>query len=236
MEILVLLIGFILSLVLLFIGFIIKYKRAYWLVSSYNEMSFVNKQNIDIAGLGKFTAKICFIVSFTILISIFLKILSFDHSSVFVITLIFPIIVYTLIKTQSFDQDTKDNNGKMKLGIKILIIITSLFLSSSVIGIYSLMYIKSIPTKYTILNDSIQISGIKSEQISFKEITSIEFTNNLKTYENLKNFAQNNSSPYIVIKEEKNTLIINLNTYSETNKLYKKLNLAINSSKKQSMY
>lgn len=50
-------------LLLVVIGILIKYKKAYWLISGYNTMSAEKKKNVNIEGLGNFTANICFLMA-----------------------------------------------------------------------------------------------------------------------------------------------------------------------------
>ena len=49
-------------LILFLIGYLIRYRKMYWLISGYNTMSGEKKKKVDTENLGIFMGNICFIL------------------------------------------------------------------------------------------------------------------------------------------------------------------------------
>ena len=116
MEMLLYIIGLVPVIILAIIGLLIKYKKAYWLISGYNTMSEEKKKNVDIEGLAWFMSNVCFVIAAIILVASVSIALGITALSVIVFALLLPVIFYTLINTQKYDGNTRNNEGKMKTG------------------------------------------------------------------------------------------------------------------------
>lgn len=221
------------SILLLVIGIAIKYFKAYWLISGYNTMSEEKKKNVDIVSLGNFVAKILFIMAGIFIISTILLSLGQEMIGLICLFLIMPLSIYTVIKTQTFDRNTKNEDGTFKRGTKVLIaVVVGLFIITTV-GIVTLIYFSSEPPEYIIQDESLRISGMYGEEIKFSEITDItlegqmpkiEFKSNgssigskkkgffkLEGIGRTKLFVDTEIPPYIFINSESGLRIINTN-------------------------
>ena len=238
--------GFIPVVILVIIGIMIKYKKAYWLISGYNTMSAEKKKNVDIEGLGKFTANICFVIAGLIFVAAILIFIGKAPASLIVFALIIPIAIYSLIKAQQYDGNSRDKNGRMKTGTKVLIgsIIGFLILVATGVGI--LLHFSSQPAEYTFENGILKISGMYGQQVTVYEITELEIKDSipevlmktngsglgtmLKGYFRLeyigeaKLFVDVSKKPFIYIKSNNSKLIIlNCEENGKTLELYNKL-------------
>lgn len=253
METAVLASGLIPVVILVIIGIMIKYKKAYWLISGYNTMSAEKKKNVDIERLGKFTANICFIIAGLISTAELLIFIGKAPISMIAFVLIIPIIIYTLIKAQKYDGNTRDKNGKMKKGTKALIGGIIGFLILIAIGVGILLHFSSQPAVYTLENGILKISGMYGQEVLVYEIKELELkdfipevlmkTNGsalgtmLKGYFKVKDigeaklFVDISKKPYIYIKSSNSKLIIlNCEESEKTLELYDELSKEWNKS------
>ncbi len=174
MGIMFLIPGFLPVAVLAVIGFAIKYKKAYWLISGYNTMSKEKKKNVDIEGLGKFTANICFAIAAIIFVASVLSAFKLMLAAGIVFALVLPVIIYSLIKAQKYDGNTREANGKMKTGSKVLIGSIIAFIVLIAVGSCVLIYYGAKPAEYTLENGAFKISGIYGMTVPLNEITGLE--------------------------------------------------------------
>lgn len=54
---------------LVLLGVMVKYYKAYWLISGYNTMSLEKKKNVDVVGLSRFIGNMCFVMAAIMLIA-----------------------------------------------------------------------------------------------------------------------------------------------------------------------
>lgn len=245
MGVLILSAGLIPAVLLIVIGLLIKYKKAYWLISGYSTMSSEKKKNVDIEGLGRFTGNVCFAIAAVILAAFIFLALGKWIATLAVFTLLLPLIIYTLIKAQSFDGNTRDSEGKMKTGTKVLIgsIIAVLILTAVGVGI--LLHFSSIPAEYTMQNGILKISGMYGQEVPISKISSLELKNTLpevitrtngsaldtmlkghfriKDIGEAKLFVDVSKPPFIFLKSNSKVIIINCEESNKTKELYERL-------------
>jgi membrane protein implicated in regulation of membrane protease activity len=156
------------------IGLLIKYKKAYWLISGYNTMPEEKKKNVDTEGLGKLISNMCFALAALFIVSSILMLIHRTALALIVFILIMPVIIYTLINAQKYDGNVRNSKGTMKTGTKILIgsIVSVLFLIA--IGIGAMAYSGSKTAGYSIDNGMLKISGIYGQEIPIYEISGLE--------------------------------------------------------------
>jgi len=245
MEILLLISGFIPAAILIIIGIMIKYKKAYWLISGYNNLSDEKKKNVDIENLGKLAANLCFFVAGLILVAFILIFIGKAVFSLFVLALLIPTIIYTLIMVQKYDGNSRDNRGKMKTGKKAAIgCITGLLIIVAV-GVGVMMHYSSIPAEYFIDNGTLKITGMYGQEIQINKITSIDIKNSmpkvitktngsalgdmykgyfdLEGMGNSKLFIDISKKPFIYLNYNSKLIILNCEESQKTTELYKKL-------------
>lgn len=231
--------------VLVVIGFALKYKKAYWLISGYNTMSKEKRKNVDIKGLGEFSANICFAIAAIITVSAILMAFKFMLAAGIVFALLLPVIVYSLIKAQKYDGNTRNADGKMKTGTKVLIGSIIAFLALLTVGSGVLLYHSAKPAEYTLENGVFKISGMYGQKISMNEISALDLkdtipdiwgrTNGstigdmrkghykLKDMGSAKLFINVSKPPFIYIKGTSKPIILNYGDSTRTKELYGRL-------------
>lgn len=255
MGIVLLFSGLIPTGILVGIGVLIKYKKAYWLISGYNTMSAEKKKNVDIEGLGRFTANVCFVIAAIILVASILMLFGKMAISGIVFALMLPITIYILIKAQKFDGNTCNSEGKMKTGTKVIISTIIAVIVLSAVGVGVLIYFSNKPAEYTLQNGILKISGMYGQEVFIYEISGLELietipkilfkTNGaatetmLKGYFKLKDigeakiFVDVSKPPFIYLKSNSKILIINCDDGEKTEELYERLNTEWQKSVKQ---
>lgn len=226
-------------------GIAIKYHKAYWLISGYNTMSEEKKKNVDIKNLGEFIANILFLMSAIILMASLFMFLKQILAAGMVFFLIIPVSIYTVIKSQSYDNNTRKPDGTTKTGTKVLIGVVVGFLVLTMVGVGTLLYFSNKPAEYFIQGDTLRISGQYGEEIKLSDIVGItleeqipeiQFKSNgsdlgskkkgyfrLKDYGQAKLFVDTQKPPYIFIDVKSGLRILNTDEPVETENLYKKL-------------
>lgn len=226
-------------------GFLIKYKKAYWLISGYNTMSAEKKKNVDTEALGEFIANVCFIIAGIVLAATVLLALKQTAIAGIMFVLIFPVIIYTLVHAQKFDGNNFNSEGKMKTGSKAMVgsIVAVLVLITIMVGV--MMSQSSKPAGYTLENGMLTISGMYGQEIDLRKVSSLDMkdtipevllrTNGsalgsmlkgnfkLEYLGQAKLFIDRSESPFIFIYTDGTTIIINCGQGEETKAFYEKL-------------
>jgi hypothetical protein len=242
MDASVLLTGLVPSALLLLLGFLIRYRRMYFLISGYNTMPAEKQKNVDTEGLGRLMGSCLFAMGG--LITAGMTLLSFRLTAaglVFLISIV-PVIVYLLIAAQKFDGNAHDASDKMKTGSKILISGVVILLIALTGGIaYSLAY-NSKPVVVLLSDRTIEIRGMYGLSIERSDLKSITLqedlpailrrTNGMAAGSHLKGnfsmetigsamlFIDRSIPPFIIIRSTGKPVIINQATAADTKSLY----------------
>jgi hypothetical protein len=107
-------------LILIGLGILVKYYKAYWLISGYNTMSKEKKKNVNIEGLAKFIGNMCFAMGAVMSLGTVAIILGQEITGAIFFAAFFPITIYLMIKAQKFDGNNFNPDGTMKRKSKII--------------------------------------------------------------------------------------------------------------------
>jgi len=248
MNIILMAIGLFVVIIVLATGYLIKYKKAYWLISGYNTMPAERKKNVDVEALAAFAAKTCFLIAAIIFVAAIFALLGKMAISGIVFALILPVVIYTLIKAQKFDKGAYDSDGNMKTGAKAMIGVVIVIIAASAIGVGLLLSSSSKPAEYAFENGVLNISGLYGQKIAVSEITALEIkdtipevllrTNGsalgtmlkgnfkLQDIGQAKLFIDTSKPPFIFIKTNSATIILNCQDSDKTKALYNELKTA----------
>lgn len=241
------------AILLLLIGLLIKYKKAYWLISGYNTMSWEDKQHVNIDGLGISIANLCFELTIICIISAILIYYGKASLTPLILAMMIPIIIYHLIVARKFhqqinvrsmDNQNHDNNKKTISNTAITIIIVATLILVPV-GLGAQFYFIGKPVSYELQDGVFRISGAYGKEISINKISNIEliysipkviFRMNgleshsiLKGYFRLENIGEaellvdKSKPPYIEMKSDAKTYIFNCENSEKTKELYQSL-------------
>ena len=161
------------SAVLFGIGYLVRFRKAYWMISGYNTMPAAKKQKVDVEGLGKLMGNMCFALATLFFIGILLINLKQPVAGLVFLGVTIPVIIYTLIAAQKFDGNTRRESGEMKTSAKITIGGLVLFLLF-ILGFVGFMVYQGVqPTSITFENDVLTIAGSYGQTIPRAEIKQV---------------------------------------------------------------
>jgi len=235
-------------LLLFGIGYLIRFRKMYWLISGYNTMSAAKKQKVDTEKLGVLMGNMCFIMGTLMFTGIMLIVLGQAAIGFIVMSGLVPVIIYILIAAQKYDGNNFDETGKMKTSTKFAIgaILAGLLV---ILSFVSYMVIQGFqPSAVTFDQTTLTISGSYGQSISLQDIQSLELLEQLPVIELRTNgsaigerlrghfrlrdvgqvmlYLKVGVPPYIVIKTAAQPIYLNLETAEQTQDLYNQIDTA----------
>lgn len=232
-------------LILVMLGVMVKYYKAYWLISGYNTMSQEKKKNVDVEGLAKFIGNMCFIMAGIMLIATVFFMVEKEALGGIVIALMIPVSILIIFKGQKYDGNTRNPDGTMKKGTKIIVGGISSFLLLTLVGVGVLIYFSNQPTQFVIADGHLEIKGIYGEKIAIENINNISLKDSLpkiiiknlgsslgskkkgsfrlEDIGNAKLFVDTAKPPFIYIETAEKLLILNSDDREETEELFQAL-------------
>jgi len=242
MDISTLLIGLAPGALLFLAGYLIRYRRMYFLISGYNTMSAEKKKQVDTEGLGRFMGGCLFLMGGLMMAGMSLVAFRMETAGLYVMLIILPVVIYLLIGAQKFDGTTRDESGRMKTSSKILLGGIIFFLIVLTGGIVYSMQTNSKPVVLVLSQQSVEITGmygVTLERASIRDISLQEtlpailkrtngsaVENHLKgnftmeTVGKVKLFIDRSIPPFIMIRTEDQTIFVNQGTAADTKALY----------------
>ncbi|MGI6711900.1 MAG: DUF3784 domain-containing protein [Bacillota bacterium] len=100
-------------LLLVGLGIMVKYYKAYWLISGYNTMSKEKKDKVDIEELAKFTGNACFVMGALMLLATVMIMIGQEVLGGIIFASFLPLSIYIIFKSQKYDGNTKNPDGTM---------------------------------------------------------------------------------------------------------------------------
>ncbi len=173
--------------ILALMGYLIRFRRMYWLMSGYNTMSKEKKKNVDVEHLGPFMGNMLFVLAGILLVGMLLLVTGQAALGGIVLALMLPAIIYLLIAAQKYDGNTRQANGTMRPGAKILIG----FIVVSIIGLVGfvgfLVFRSAQPGVLAVTDGTLNISGMYGQQIPVSEMQKVELIDTLPRIERRTN-------------------------------------------------
>ncbi len=215
------------ALLCLLLGIAIKHWKWYWVISGYNTMSKEKKAQVDTEGLGRFIGNGLYVLSVILLVGAWLSANGF-HTA-FLILMIATGIMFPafMIKAQKFDPSAWNNDGSMKMSVKIIIGI--LILTFAFVG--ALIGYGMLPPNVEVHQDRVTVSGMYGTSIAGENISGLELVETIpairrktggmdagpvrKGWFQLENgetallFINLDSPPYIQFRDEHRLVLIN---------------------------
>ncbi len=233
------------TMVTVCLGVAVKYLKAYWLISGYNTMSRDKKKNVDVARLGNLLGNFCFVLAAIMFLSGILLASGKEMSGMIVLSLIFPLLIYVLIKAQKYDGNTRNPDGTMNTKTKIIIGGISLFLVGTVISSGILIYQSNKPAEFTVANGVLEIHGLYGESIDVDDIKEIALKDTMPDVRRKSNgsslgskkkgnfkldgavdaklFIDDAKPPFIFVETNSKLIILNCESAKKTEELYNTL-------------
>ena len=163
------------TLLLVILGALIKYRRWYWLIAGYNTAPASEKAKYDIIKLGRFLGNGLFVLAglwFVTFCSYSLgqPILSLALIAIFVFALIFIVLT-----AQRFHSDSRRQKGTLHPGLRIAL----LLIISISIFVGGLLIYGARPTTVTVDATTVTIGGMYGLEIPLTEIVSVSLEREL---------------------------------------------------------
>lgn len=168
---------FLISLMFVALGVMIRFCKWYWLISGYNTMTKERKRQVDIEGLGRFMGNSLFLMAGVIAVGGVTAYYDVPGASFAMPLAIAGFVVYMLIKAQRFDAGAVNPDGTMKTLTKI--ILGSVFALFAVIAIFIL--INTIAPEVVVNAESVQIKGMYGIEVEYNNISEITIKESLPT-------------------------------------------------------
>jgi cadmium resistance protein CadD (predicted permease) len=230
------------AILLALLGYFIKYRQVYWLISGYNTMTKEKKKNVDIENLARFSGNIVFLFAGILLAAALFLLRGQMWAAGAMFFLFIPLSIYTVIKAQSYDGNTRNPDGTMKKKAKVTVVLVVGLLVLTTAGAGVLLYYSSQPAEYSLETGTLKISGFYGEEIEFSKIDSITLKEQMPrikhksngsalgqikkgyfTLEDLgraKLFLNSSEPPFIFLEAKSGLRILNTGAPAETEKLY----------------
>lgn len=233
---------------LILMGYLIRFRHMYWLISGYNTMSKDKKKNVDTAGLGVMMGNTLFVMGGLLLVGSLLFSLKLAVLGTIVVTMMVPAIIYLLIGAQKFDGNTRSASGTTRPGAKILIgfIVISIVALTGFVGF--MLFRGSQAPAITFANSTLAISGLYGQQIPVTDLKTVQLIDTLPKVLSRTNgsaigdqlgghftlegigaamlYLNRSKPPFIVIETASQKVYLNLATPDETRALYAALQAA----------
>lgn len=236
---------FLVALLFFAMGFAIKYKKAYWLISGYNTMSEDKKKNVDVQGLGIFMGNMMFLMGGVLLVAALFLALKQAIIGIILLLLLIPLSLFIIIKAQAYDGNMKNEDGSLNRNAKLLIGVVAVSMVIIFIGVGFLLYAGNKSTEFIIEDHGLRTIGMYGDKVEFSsisnitlqdEIPKIEFKSNgsaigskMKGYfvvnelGKVKLFVDVEKPPFIYVETNSGLVILNRDNPEDTQDLYGEL-------------
>lgn len=236
---------FIMAAIFIVTGVAIHVFKMYFLIAGFNTMSKAKKEKVDQEGLGQLMGYYSYSNGLVFLIIGILNAL--DINITITPGLIFLTIstVYLLIKSQKFDRNIFDKDGKMRKEEKKNLVASLSIIGVVLVFVILLMTFSSQATKLTFSDEGFKIHGMYGETYSSEAIDEVKLIEKLPTIKmrtngsalgsNLKGhfqttelgsvklFVNKKKAPFILLKINNKIIIFNLSDATKTKEAYDKI-------------
>jgi len=232
------------ALLIALMGYLIKEKKMYWLISGYNNAKKEQKERYDIEGLAGFLAKQLYIMAGIFVFASLMIYFKLDILGGLVFFSILPQSMYLVVKAQSFYNPKEEEKNKLKKQTIFL----GVFFGATTIFVAGLLYLSYIPALIDLEEEYIDIQGLYGREIHYDEIINVSLekeipkivrrTNgssigeirkgrfSLENRENVLLFLEKNGPDYLVIEYSRGKVIINNKDNYKTIKLFEDIEKA----------
>ena len=166
-------------LLLVGLGIMVKYYKAYWLISGYNTMSKEEQRKVDVEGLAGFSGNTMFVMAAIFLVATILIMLGQEGLGAICFALFIPFTIYFIVKAQKYDGNTRNSDGTMTTKAKWTVAGISALLAITALGVGILFYYSNQPTEVIFENGYFEIRGMYGEKIPISEVSELTLKDTL---------------------------------------------------------
>lgn len=225
-----------------FLGFAVHKLKWHFLISGYNTMSKEQKENVDVEKLGRAVGIYSYFIA--VLFALIALVDWLDYPQL-IMPLIFILIISTvflIVKTQKYNHNLFDEDGKWKQGASKQLKKPAIILSITLVAVAVIFYFANTPVKIEAFDEGLEIGGMygdtymwnQMEQVTLLEqIPEIAMRTNgsavgsmlqghfkFENGEKAKLFVDKSKPPFIQFSYEGKTIIFNLQSEQQTQDMY----------------
>lgn len=231
-----------LGIFLIGIGLAVHVYKWYFLISGYNTMPREKKANVDTVSLGRMMGIYSYVNGGILIVMGMLHALGLNPSPIPVIVIFSVSTVYLLIKSQKYDGNLYDENGKLRPGARKQLKKPAGIAIASLILVAGLLFFSAQPTEATILEEGLQIHGMYGDVYDWDSIESVKLMEKLPTIElrtngsavgshlkghfrtkelgSVKLFVDADKPPFVYLEAKGRVIIFNLETGEDTREVF----------------
>jgi len=220
------------------LGYAVKYRKCYWLISGYNTASPQRKQEFDLAGLSRLMGNCAFLLAAMLIVAGILTWLKQDDLLLIEMGLVFVAICSLMVKSQKYDKGALRPDGRLKPGVKLVLALIICFF----LMVYGLIIYGALPAAIEITPEALKIGGMYGTAVPWDSIAEVKLLNKLPplAYKahgfdlgtkrkgffrlqaggRVRLFVINSRPPYIDLGTKQERIILNLREPWETMALY----------------
>ena len=161
---------FIIGIIFIALGIAVHVFKLYFLISGYNTMSKAKKANVNSAGLGRLMGIYSYANGGIYIVTGILHALGFTSATIPAIIFTMISTFYLLIKSQKFDGNIYDKDGKRKKKSSKQNIFSIIIFVLPIAFVIVLMYHSTRPTKVTFLEEGLEIHGMYGDVYKWDSI------------------------------------------------------------------
>lgn len=226
----------------LFLGFAVHKLKWYFLLSGYNTMSKEQKENVDVEKLGRAVGLYSYFIAMLFALIALVDWLDYSQLIMPLIIILMIATVFLIVKTQKYNHNLFDENGKWKKGASKQFKKPVIILTITLVAVAVIIYFADTPVKIEALEEGLEIGGMygdtynwsQMEQLTLLEqIPEIAMRTNgsavgsmlqghfkFENGEKAKLFIDKSQPPFIQFIYEGKTIIFNLQSEQQTQAMY----------------
>ncbi|TWH60520.1 uncharacterized protein DUF3784 [Desulfitobacterium sp. LBE] len=228
------------AIMCLILGWLIKYRKYYGLISGYKGLSESDKDQIDHEALGNFSGGILLILGIVFLLGAMLELLKLEVYLSILMVLIVPLVIYVYYRSNQFGLISPLGNS-----IKPLMFVIFLILITSTAFNLERVFYSGSTGKVEVGNSAVLIRGMYGTTISFDRIKEVRLAESIPSISHRtfgyslgevrrgnfkleeigagKLFLETNQGPYVYLITDESFIIINFKDETKTRALYEKI-------------
>jgi hypothetical protein len=227
---------------LVFLGCITRFKKAYWLISGYNTMPPEKQANIDVEKMGKVISNCLFVCAALLVAGGVCLYLSLGLPGFICLLAILPICLTAVALTGKYNHNPADQKSRLRIIIPTAIVVVVLFI------VMNMLLSGSQPTQYSLSNGALTISTMYGETVNLSDVKSVELkdtvpgnlikTDGFDLSTVLKGHFKSGSTeytlfvdtakpPFIYLDTASGIILLNDQTADQTKALFEKLIAAV---------
>lgn len=161
-------------LILFALGWLIRFRKAYWLISGYNTMPSEKKKNVDMEKLGPLIGNGCFAIGAILFAGILLITLGLTAFGFGVLALLVPVVIGLLVTAQKYDHNAHKESGSLKTSAKVALALVVVFLLAVSILVGYLIYSGSQPAKIELAGGHLVIGGSYGLTLALADLKDVQ--------------------------------------------------------------